>query len=225
MAKSDIAILIVNGDVNTKFIEQYLNQLNFEPTIYCVDGAFNKIKYSKYILSHTKAVIGDFDSADQKNLRKFYPEINTIETIDQDYTDTDKAISHVSRHYSKVIIFGISGGEMDHCLGNISTILRWYKSINIEFIDEYSKCFVTDENIELDNVIGKMISVVPLFFAENITYSGLKYKLQNERLDFKTKIGTRNYAINDIIRITFSAGILMIFVSHKLYHGYLEEIK
>lgn len=217
------AVLIINGSVNAEFVAEYLDQMNQQLPIYCTDGAFNQVSSTSRIVNNLKAVIGDCDSLEKQCFKQAYPEIALIEQINQDSTDFDKALSYLSRWYQTIYIFGFSGGEIDHCLGNISTVMRWYQTLNLTLIDEYCWGFISDKNICLTNVLGHMVSVVPLFSVHNVTYSGLKYHLQNEDLNFVTKLGTRNYAIANDITIRFSQGVVMTLISHDLYQHYMEE--
>jgi thiamine pyrophosphokinase len=63
-------------------------------------------------------------------------------------------------------------------------------------------------------MIDKNISLIPFPFAEGINTSGLQYPLSNEKLTFGKRIGTRNKAIENTIKISFTKGDLLIYISH-----------
>ena len=220
---SQAAILVINGEINLSFICQYINQLDYQPDVYCTDGAFDKIS-GAHFLRNVQAVIGDFDSLNEVEFQRNHSNIKMVKITNQNMTDFAKALQYLSERHEKLIIFGLGGGELDHSLGNISEATKWFKKINIEFIDTYSKYFLTDCSINLNNVLGKMVSIVPLFIAQEVSYCGLKYSLQKQTLDFFSSIGTRNYAIKNQVNITFSSGLILVFISHKPYQHYLEDV-
>ncbi|WP_373941397.1 hypothetical protein OEG92_17180 [Polaribacter sejongensis] len=59
-----------------------------------------------------------------------------------------------------------------------------------------------------------MVSLVPFPTATNISTEGLQYPLIKEDLSFGERIGTRNKATNNEIKITFESGELFIFINH-----------
>jgi thiamine pyrophosphokinase len=95
--------------------------------------------------------------------------------------------------------------------------MSYKASLDIEFIDEYSNYFFIPKEYTINNVCGKMISLMPLNYAENVHLSGLKYPLCGENLSIGYRIGIRNYAVNDVVDISYTAGNILLFVSHNKY--------
>gem|GEM_PF-5621222 len=62
-----------------------------------------------------------------------------------------------------------------------------------------------------------MISLFPFPFAENITTSGLNWPLSNGELTMTVRIGTRNFASEDVVNVEFTNGELLFFLGEK-YH-------
>ena len=48
--------------------------------------------------------------------------------------------------------------------------------------------------------------------VENLITDGLNWELRNEELDITTRIGTRNFAKKDVVKISYKAGDLLIFI-------------
>jgi thiamine pyrophosphokinase len=216
------AILILNGEIDTDFISHYIQRFD-KPEVYCIDGAFNQVCHADNVLKNLKGVLGDLDSVDMDKVQAHASNVKLIKTYDQNFTDFYKALEYFCQDYDQLFILGFSGGEFDHALGNLHVALQWYNKIKLEFVDQYSTYFITRSSVELTNVLGKMVSVIPMFDVTGLTYDGLKYPLLNESLRFTNRIGTRNHAVKDTIRISFTDGAIMIFTSHLTYQHYKEE--
>ena len=111
-------------------------------------------------------------------------------------------------------MFGASGKEQDHFLGNLHTAIQWKTKLKLTFFDNHGHYFLADKNTEIANCNRKTVSLIPFPNAEKISTEGLQYSLKNEDLTFGKRIGTRNKAIKDIIKITFENGELFIFINH-----------
>ncbi|WP_405608342.1 thiamine diphosphokinase [Polaribacter sp. Asnod1-A03] len=155
-------------------------------------------------------ISGDFDSLE--NLPK---DIEVIHTPNQDFTDFDKILQILfDKGFKNIDVFGGSGKEQDHFLGNLHTTIHWKNKLNLTFFDEYSRYFLADKSIEIINCKDKIVSLVPFHKATNITTEGLQYSLNNEDLTLGNRIGTRNKAISNKVKITFKTGDLFIFINH-----------
>lgn len=116
--------------------------------------------------------------------------------------------------FTRIDVFGASGKEQDHFLGNLHTAIQWKGKLNLTFFDNDSRYFLADKNTEVLNCIEKIISLVPFPIANKISTKGLQYALKNENLTFGKRIGTRNMAIENKIEISFETGELFIFINH-----------
>lgn len=196
-------LLVINGHPP----KEMPNVRDYEK-IYCTDGAYS------YLLSQKirpDFVIGDFDSVSIDDISPF---VEAVEILDQDSTDFDKSLQFiVDQGHKEVDVYGSTGLEHDHFLGNLSTALSFKNKIEITFFDDYSVFFFTDKSITLDNVKNRVISLVPFHEAKNVHSKGLKYPLIGMDLKLGKRIGTRNIADEDIVEISYDAGELMIFIS------------
>lgn len=193
-------VLFLNG-----LFPKDLPNTNLYDFIFCTDGAYNTLK-AYNIKPHI--ISGDLDSIDS------YPsDIEVIKTPDQNFTDFEKALEIiVKKGGTNVDIYGGSGKEQDHFLGNLFVALKFEKKLSITFYDNFHYYFVTSKNISFKTQIGKIISLFPYPSAKNVITEGLKYPLFNETLDLKERIGTRNIALKTTIKITFTEGSLIVFI-------------
>jgi thiamine pyrophosphokinase len=204
--KLEKAFLLLNGDAPKE-----LPNLKEYKMVCATDGAYQFLKENNVTPNF---ISGDFDSLESLP-EDISEEIAIIETPDQDFTDFDKALQILfKKGFTKVDVYGASGGEQDHFLGNLHTALIWKDKIQITFYDNYGVYYLAKKETRIDNCLRKTISLIPFFEVKNITTTGLEFPLKNETLQFSKRIGTRNKALEDKIEITFESGNLFIFVNH-----------
>lgn len=200
------ALLFINGDAPKKLpvTESY-------DIVACSDGAFHYLKSMNFPLHILDFISGDFDSHSGAD-ESLYAE-KFIHTPDQDKTDFGKSLEIlVEKGVKTVDVFGGSGGEMDHFLGNLTVAYSFKDKIEIKFFDEFSTYYFIPKDFVLKGVKGKLISLYPFPVAENVVTSGLNWPLNSETLKMTDRIGTRNFAVDDEIRISYQSGDLLIFV-------------
>lgn len=196
------AILFLSGQAPT-----VLPELAGFDKIYCTDRAYFYL-YSKGI--KPDVISGDFDNFNTLGMEA---DIEIIETPDQNFTDFEKALQIlIQRGFKEVHIYGGSGREQDHFLGNLSVGYKYKAEINLIFFDDYSTYFFIEKETILNSCVGRMISLFPFPFANGIYTEGLQFPLNNESLKMTDRIGIRNTAIDNQIKITFKEGSLLIFI-------------
>jgi thiamine pyrophosphokinase len=199
--KAKKVFLLLNGDSPKK-----LPDLSDYKIICATDGAYQFLKENDIAPSF---ISGDFDS-----LSKIPNDIEVIQTPNQDLTDFDKVLQILfDKGYTIIDVFGASGKEQDHFLGNLHTAIQWKKKLHLTFFDDYGKYFLANKTSILSECKNKTISLVPFPTSKNISTKGLQYSLQNETLTFGKRIGTRNKAIDNEVHITFKSGELFIFIN------------
>lgn len=175
--------------------------------ICATDGAYNTLQKLN--------IIPDFISGDFDSLKVLPENIEIIHTPNQDFTDFDKILQILfDRHFNEIHVFGASGKEQDHFLGNLHTALQWKDKLNITFFDNHGFYFLADKKVKLTNCKGKNVSLFPFPNASGIITKGLQYSLNNESLFFGGRIGTRNRALEKDVEITFETGDLFLFVNN-----------
>ncbi|PQJ77475.1 thiamine diphosphokinase [Polaribacter glomeratus] len=201
--KQKKVFLLLNGEA-----PETLPDVSNYALICATDGAYHYLEENNIV---PDLVCGDLDSSQEipKN-------IEVIHTPNQDFTDFDKTLQILlDRGFTEIDVFGASGKEQDHFLGNLHTAIQFKGKLNLTFFDTYSRYFLADKSTEISNCKDQIISLVPFPKATNITTEGLHYSLKNEDLIFGKRIGTRNKASKNNIKITFESGELFIFINHK----------
>lgn len=184
--------------------------------IACSDGAFHYLKEKKFPLDKLDFISGDFDShtgADDDVYKDKF-----IYTPDQDRTDFHKSLEIIRQKGFKIVhVYGGSGGEMDHFLGNLNTAFNFKNNLEITFFDNYSKYYFAPNKLVLKNIEGFLVSLIPFPVASNVITSGLNWELNGEKLSIVSRIGSRNFAVQNTVEITYSDGDLVVFVGQQKY--------
>jgi thiamine pyrophosphokinase len=205
----DKALLFINGNAPTSFF----NPENYGLTA-CTDGAFHYLKNLNFPLEKLDFISGDFDSHSGSD-ENIYQE-KFIYTPDQDETDFHKALEIIAeKGFKSIDVLGGSGGEQDHFLGNLTVAFRFKDILNIKFYDEFSEYYFIPKNFMVKDVKNKMISLYPFPAVENITTKGLNWPLVNGDLNIASRIGTRNFAVEDEVSIEYEKGDLLIFIGRN----------
>lgn len=201
--KSNKVFLLLHGEAPNRLPN--ISNYNF---ICATDGAYDYLKKNQIT---PDLITGDFDESFHIS-----DEIEVIQTPNQDFTDFDKILQILfDKGYKNIDVFGASGKEQDHFLGNLHTAICWKNNLNIKFIDNYATYFLAENFIQLSNCKGHIISLIPFPKATNITTKGLQYSLDKEDLIFGQRIGTRNCASENEVEIQFESGELFIFINHQ----------
>ena len=175
--------------------------------ICATDGAY------QYLEKHK--IVPDFISGDLDSLEAIPKEIEVIKTTNQDFTDFDKILQILfDKGFTNIDVYGASGQEQDHFLGNLDTAIRWKKKISLTFFDNNGTYFLAKKKLVLSNCKGKIISLIPFPKASKVETFGLKYSLKKETLKFGKRIGTRNLAIDKKVKINFKKGNLFVFINN-----------
>lgn len=202
----DKALLFINGDPPDTFpdAEEY-------GLIACTDGAFHYLKEMGFPPEKLDFISGDFDSHSGKD--EPVCDGKFIYTPDQDKTDFQKALEIIlEKGYGKVDVLGASGGEQDHFLGNLTVAFVFKNQMDIRFYDAFSTYYFVPEKVILQGVKDKMVSLYPFPSVENITTRGLNWPLTNGNLSITSRIGTRNFAVEDEVAVEYEKGALLIFI-------------
>ncbi|KFF24494.1 thiamine diphosphokinase [Chryseobacterium vrystaatense] len=202
----DKALLFINGDHPKTFPDPANYGL-----IACTDGAFHYLKNMGFPLDRLDFISGDFDSHSGSDESVYQGKF--ILTVDQDKTDFHKALEIIlEKGFTEVDVFGGSGGEQDHFLGNLTVAYAFKDKMNLKFYDEFSEYYFIPKQFSVKGVNRKMISLYPFPSVENITTKGVNWPLTNGSLSITSRIGTRNFAVEDEVSIQYESGDLLFFV-------------
>lgn len=156
------ALLFINGK-KPKSIPEDLSSYSL---ICCTDGAYTR--YVKKFNLTVDFISGDLDSIKRKKVPSL---ITVIPTPDQNKTDFHKALELlIKRGIKEVDVYGATGRESDHFIGNLATALFFKKKLKITFYDDFSYFFFSEKRVNLCGVKGKTISLIPFFHGNKYLY-------------------------------------------------------
>jgi len=179
--------------------------------VVCADGGYDAAMQSGVI---PDLLIGDFDS-----IRSELPkDVETIRLkVEKDDTDTFAAVKEgMRRGYRRFELYGVLGGErMDHSFASLC-VLQYLASQGCKavILDGSRRVFLMDGGrLTLSGMKGRTVSVFPFGCSTcEVTYSGLKYPLEEAVLESSIPLGASNRILEETAQITVSSGDALVFV-------------
>lgn len=183
--------------------------------IICCDGALQKfLRNSLSIFGEERLpdlVIGDMDTL-PSSYRKRYADI--IVTVDeQDHNDQTKAFRWVMENLDgveEILILGATGKREDHTIGNISLLMEYartfdleQKDIHVEMVSDSSTIFAVTDSTDIECGEGRSVSVFSPDNSLKIKSDGLEWPLDDVVFDNWWK-ATLNRATKDTVHLEFS---------------------
>ncbi len=205
------AVVCLNGELSWSFIiAHYQQHLSGKP-IYCADGAWSRFESDNPLISYVYGVIGDGDSCGVQQQRL----VDYIHRSDQNQTDFEKTLEYaVSQGCQSIIVYGASGREMDHFLGNISVAVTYLTSIQLCFVDQYHQYGLIESPFIQPTQTDQLCSLMPITPVKQMTSEGLVYPLDQQDLNWGALIGIRNRAKTNQIMLKWDEGLILFFLAH-----------
>ena len=201
--------IVANGNLPERDI--ILKFSKNKPMI-ATDGSYDKLQKLNI---KPNFVIGDKDS--------IVSATEYIHIAEQESTDLEKSILFAqNRGLSKIMIFGVFGGELDHAINNLMSISK-YMNHNIEFtvIDQYLDnkikigIFLKNNCIQFSCIKNTVISILPLPFAI-VSSSGLQWELDKQKLNFDCFTSARNRNILEDVSINCIDGKVLVIIDYVM---------
>lgn len=157
-------------------------------------------------------VIGDFDST---TLNEDFDCLYITYPAEKDLTDTEAALTHaLEKGCRNVILLGGMGGRLDHTMGNIGLLDKYYNSFDhMEFIDGKNRMELLKDSGRTLKRDGryKYFGLVSLNAeASGIDIRGAKYELTGASLERASTLGVSNEFSEDTVEICVREGTLLI---------------
>ncbi len=179
---------------------------NGDYIIYCDSG----LKHLDGLRAEPSLIVGDFDSHENPRLR--------TETIvlptEKDDTDTFFAVKEaIRRGFCDFLLLGVSGGRLDHTLGNVS-ILLYLDSIGKSglLIDDHSEMEIVSSSpreIKSDFSFFSLINITGT--ARGVTVENAKYPLKDAEITCEYQYGISNEVLPGMIsRVSVAEGKLLL---------------
>ena len=208
----EIVIICDGAFPKTEYPRYLIRTADF---IICCDGALRKfIRNSKAIFGEDRLpdkVVGDMDSL-SASLRARYSEI-IVKIDEQEHNDQTKAFRWALENLSgisTITIIGATGQREDHTIGNISLLMEYARTydleamgIQLQMITDYGVIFPVTDTLEFDCGIGRHLSIFSPDNSLRIKSSGLAWKTDEVVFDNWWK-ATLNRATHDRVRLEFS---------------------
>ena len=207
------AVIICDGKFPTTEYPRYL--IRTADFIICCDGALKKfLRNSKAIFGTERLpdrVIGDMDSL-SPSMQSKYKDI-LIQIDEQEHNDQTKAFRWVLENLegiSQVYILGATGEREDHTIGNISLLMEYARTfdlesmgIRVEMVTDHGTIFAATESFEMDCGEGRAVSIFSPDNSLRIRSEGLVWQTDDVIFDNWWK-ATLNKASRDNVRLEFS---------------------
>ncbi len=157
--------------------------------------------------------VGDFDSLGS------VPDVDGVMVLPvrKDDTDVGRAVElGFERGYDSFVIYGASGGLLDHSMANIIIALDLAeRGVNARFIgDEFSFTVIRDSALILPAKSSGRVSVFAIGCekAEGVTIKGLSYEADDIILKSTSHMGVSNEFIGKSAEISVKKGFLLIMI-------------
>jgi thiamine pyrophosphokinase len=200
------ALILANGEPPKK---SHLQSLMKQCQLFvCADGGAN----TALALGLTPdAIVGDMDSVHAETRAKFQ-HVRTFESSNEETTDLEKAIAWTIRQkYDHIIVVGAAGKRLDHTIGNLGVIARFYPDAIVRIVDDIGETLFVGRELIFEAPLHSTVSLIPLTRCEGITTTGLEYGLDNELLELGVREGTSNIVVANPVSIKVKKGNLLLY--------------
>ena len=166
---------------------------------------------------------GDFDSVSEEELSIIEQQVSGIKKYkpEKDETDMELALNWaIQQKPESILLFGATGGRLDHLLANIQLLLNPIKAnnpVNVYLVDEKNIVFIKEAgHYKIKKMASKKyISFVPLSLdVTGLTLEGFKFPLKNRHIYLGSTLCISNELISDYGTFSFSKGILIVIRSN-----------
>lgn len=169
-SNSEYTVIIANGEFPTHL--NPISCIKCASYIICLDGALQASLNNNIT---PDIIIGDGDSISD-TLKEQYAHSLLLYT-DQDTNDLTKAVNYcIEKSKSKIKIVAATGKREDHTLGNISLLLEYMNTVDIEMITDFGVFTPISSTTKFKSMAGQQVSIFNINNSP-ITSRNLKYPL------------------------------------------------
>jgi thiamine pyrophosphokinase len=206
-----LAAIFLNGShPSIRIVKKLLKE---DCHIIAADGGANYL-HSKRI--NPDVIIGDMDSL-SSHATEYYrkKDVRFIRIKEQETTDFEKSLNYCkTAGYKEVIVLGATSNRPDHTMNNFSVMKRYRNYFDVRiFTDEY-EIFYASKSIVFTYGKNETLSMMAMPKAVGVSTKGLKYRLNDETLEFGIREGSLNESVSHEISISYKSGTLLIFRKH-----------
>jgi thiamine pyrophosphokinase len=163
----------------------------------------------------THVIIGDMDyliedlwQNDRSVRRIVYP-------IDKNRSDTELAIEWALKQgVDKALLLGALGRRFGHILGHCALLIRYPGRVALWDDGVFVQAIGAGQRMKFRTAVNDLISLFPIAGCPRARTSGLRYALNDERLDYASH-GLSNVAIKDECSVEVSGGLILLCVEEQ----------
>ena len=165
--------VVANGEVPDS--ELSLSILNDKRRIVCCDGALQKLLSVNII---PDVVVGDGDSMDCEALSRHNIPYHADRS--EEYNDLQKALKYcIAKGCDNILLLGCGGLREDHFIANLSIMVMYSEKMRLAMLTEHGVFNVMRGTSMFRSVPGMQVSVFPSNLHTKLSFSGLKYPVNN----------------------------------------------
>ncbi len=186
--------IVANGEVPSS--ELSIRLLRKMKRIICCDGAFQKLLSINII---PDVIVGDGDSMDREELSRHNIPYHADRS--EEYNDLQKALKYcIANGYNDVLLMGCGGLREDHFIANLSILVMCSETMNLTMLTEHGVFNVMRGTSMFRSVLGLQVSVFPSNLHTKLSFSGLKYPVNNRSFNWLWE-GSLNEAVGDAFTV------------------------
>jgi thiamine pyrophosphokinase len=217
------AIVVIGGDPPD---HRVLERLPTGATIIAADSGLD---HAAALGLRVDVLIGDLDSVTPSAVERAAAGGTIVHRhdIDKDATDTELAIdAAVATGHTRLVIVSGGGGRLDHLLGSLMLLARPFSPSNPSHGPVLVEAWIGTAHVvvvhgpgsaQVAGVPGDIVSLVPLGgVARRITTTGLRWRLDDDDLDWRATRGISNELVSARADVTLTEGSLAVIVPHAL---------
>lgn len=160
--------------------------------------------------------VGDFDSISISVLSEIKEKAGKtdVHPADKDETDLELALQEAVRQGAdSILLYGVTGGRMDHTLANIQllypVVQQGMKAVIVDSQNELELKLPGVYNMSHSNAYP-YISFIPLSLkVGGLTLEGFKYPLHKREISIGSTLCLSNEIVSDTATVFFEEGILL----------------
>ena len=165
--------VVANGEIPDS--ELSLSILNDKRRIVCCDGALQKLLSVNII---PDVVVGDGDSMDCEALSRHNIPYHADRS--EEYNDLQKALKYcIAKGCDNILLLGCGGLREDHFIANLSIMVMYSEKMRLAMLTEHGVFNVMRGTSMFRSVPGMQVSVFPSNLHTKLSFSGLKYPVNN----------------------------------------------
>lgn len=181
-------------------------ELTENTVVICADSGYDNALLCGIV---PDVIIGDMDSV-ENSLPEGVKQIKL--KCEKDDTDTQACIDYLAAEgCGEIVLLGALGGRVDHEMANIMLcIYALEKGIKLIIKNEETEIFAVKDKAVIKGNTGDWLSLIPLLGnAEGVSLSGLKYTLENAKMEAGKTVGISNEFADREATVTVEKGLLL----------------